>query len=354
MSASPALDGIIYKIQLIAKESGKLTGFCIGNTRKIDFRGFYFSPIRQASRVVAGSAIVYSELEAVKIAKAVDGRVDYIFIDTEKKINLDMWGSDGVGNIERAIRENVTQSLILTYKGNDLTVDALDCLISQVLSTHPRGISGKRAAIIGAGNIGAKLALKLVERGMSVSLSRRDKIKLLKIVDALNIIKPLETIATVSAAPDNASAVEGADLVLGLSQGTPVITADMVDKMAPSSILIDGGKGCCELEAVQRAKERGIEIYRADIRSSFEGHTSMILEMELMLKENLGRSNIDGIPIVAAGMLGYFNEIIVDKINKPTVAFGVADGRGDFVRNLSPEQELSLDIVKKFCEKSAK
>lgn len=342
------IEQIVLEVNRLARLENKLTGFCIGNTRKINDTGLYFSPLRRTSRLIAGSAIVYVVSQAVAVARAVDGRVDYVLVDTEKKISTELYGADNVGNVERAVRETVKKSRVLTYKGNDLTVDSIENLIVQILSTYPRGLSGKRAAIIGAGNVGSKLALKLVERGMDVSLIRRDRVKLAAIVTALNIIKPAETIAKVSAGEDNLSIAKGADLLVGLTQGTPVITMTMIDALAHGAVLLDGGKGCCEPEAIRRAQEKNIPIYRADIRPGFEGHMGMVLETERIVENALGRAEFDGVPVVSGGLLAGPNEVVVDSIAAPYAVFGIADGLGDFVRVLDNKQAHRLQVVQNY------
>lgn len=339
---------IVAEVCRLARVESKLTGFCIGNTRKINATGLYFSPLRNTSRLVAGSVIVYDVDQAVAVAVAVDGNVDYVLVDTEKKISPELYGADNVGNVERAVRETVKRSRVLTYKGNDLTVDSIESLIVQILSTYPKGLSGKKAAIIGAGNVGSKLALKLVERGMDVTLVRRNAVKLAAIVTALNIIKPAETMATVSASADGLSAAQDAHLLVGLTQGTPVITAAMVDALAPGGVLLDGGKGCCEPAAIRRAQDTNIPIYRADIRPGFEGHLGMLLETERIVQHALGRADFDGVPVVSGGLLARADEVVVDSIAEPHATFGLANGLGDFVRELDDAQTRRLETVRSY------
>lgn len=346
------IEKIVLEVNRLARLESKLTCFCIGNTRKINETGLYFSPIRRTSKLISGSAIVYEVSQAVAVARAVDARVDYVLVDTEKKISTELYGPDNVGNVERAVREIVKHSRVLTYKGNDLTVDSIENLIVQILSTYPRGLSGKRAAIIGAGNVGSKLALKLVERGMEVSLIRRDRVKLDAIVTALNIIKPSETIAKVSAGIDNLSIAQGVDLLVGLTQGTPVITRDMVNAVAPGAVMLDGGKGCCELDAIRRAQEKNIPIYRADIRPGFEGHIGMLLETERIVEYALGRTEFDGVAVVSGGLLANHNEVVVDSIVEPHAVFGIANGLGDFVRVLDDKQGHRLQTVHNYINRN--
>lgn len=346
------VQGIVREVVKLASLENKYSGFCIGNTRKINAAGLYFSPIRKTTKLIAGSAIVYSVDQAVDLAREVDGSVDYVLIDTEKKISAELYGHNNVGNVERAIRETVKYSRVLTYKGNDLTVDSIENFIVQILSTYPRGLSGKTAGIIGAGNVGSKLALKLVERGMHVNLIRRDRVKLDAIVAAINIIKPLETIANVSASVDNISAAEGVDLLVGLTQGTPVITKGMIDVLAPGAVVIDGGKGCCDQESICWAYVKGIPIYRADIRPGFEGHMGVALETERIIAHGLGRTQFDGVAVVSGGLLANYGEIVVDSINEPSFIFGVANGAGDFIRKLNDHQKKNLQKIHQYINKN--
>lgn len=341
---------IVAEVTHLARAEGKLSGFCIGNTRKVNETGLYFTPVRKTSHLISGSVIVYDVDQAVAVAYAVDGLVDYVLVDTEKKISLELYGVADVGNVERAVRETVKKSNVLTYKGNDVTVDAIENFIVQTLSINPRGLSGKKAAIIGAGNLGSKLALKLVERGMDVALVRRDRTKLEVIVAALNFIKPAETIAAASAAPDALSASQGAHLLVGLTQGTPVITEGMVDALASGAVLLDGGKGCFQRDAIARAQALNISIYRADIRPGFEGHIAMMLETERLVKFGLGRAVFNGIPVVSGGLLARADEVVVDSIADPHTVFGCGNGLGDFARVLTDAQEKQLQMVCDFIQ----
>ena len=55
----------------------------------------------------------------------------------------------------------------MIFKGNDLTVDAVDIFLTNLLKKELEGLEEK-ILIIGAGNIGFKTALQMVERGAKV------------------------------------------------------------------------------------------------------------------------------------------------------------------------------------------
>ena len=344
------LKDIVDEVLQLSAEQNKFSGFCIGNTRKIASTGMYFTPVRSSSALIAGSAIVYRVTQAIEIAEFVDGKVDYILVDTEKKISSSLYAQD-IGNIERAVRENTKISKVITFNGNDLTVNSLDLFLEYGLEGLPLGLGGKSVSIIGAGNIGSKLALKLVERGMSVTLCRRDEAKLNSIVKALNIIKPNETVAMVKGTINASVAARDADVVIGLTPGIPVINSEIVGNLNNSSIIIDAGKGCLTKQGIILARERKIPIYRAEIRSGFEGSITSALVMEKIVNLMTGRREIDGIKVVSGGLLGHLGEIVVDNVNNPSIAFGVADGNGDFIRNLECEDQTRLDKISLLIKK---
>ena len=82
------LKKIIENINEISIQEKKLTGFFIGNTTKIDSSRLYFTPTRNTPFMVAGGVIVYSEKQAIDIAKTVDGKVTYILVDNYFMKNL--------------------------------------------------------------------------------------------------------------------------------------------------------------------------------------------------------------------------------------------------------------------------
>ena len=338
----------LKRVQELAERERKMTGFCIGNTTKYSGGDWFFSPILNTFRLIAGSVIVNRVSLAEEIARFLDGKVEYIAVDVEKKIPREQYGPRDVGNIERAVRRTVKKSKLLTFKGNDLTVDAIDCLMGQLVKHDERGLGGKKVVIIGSGNIGFKLALRLVEQGSNVTIVRRDKEKLDTIVKALNYVKPSETMAMISGTTDADSAVVGAQFLIGLTPGTHSISRSMIQAVAPTAVLIDGGKGSFGPDALRCAEDRGLRVYRADIRASFQARVEMLLGMEAILEKNLGRRKIQGVSVVSGGLLGKIDEVVVDNVHAPTQVHGVADGCGDFIRVLSKDQLECVHIVERY------
>ena len=198
------------------------------------------------------------------------------------------------------------------------------------------------------------MALTLVERGAHVFLTRRDKEKLQVIVEAINYIKPVHTIARVTGMTDNEKAAQGADIVIGATDGIPVVTSKIVKNLAPGALVIDAGKGTLYPAAIRTAEKLGITIYRLDVSAAFEGQISKLHTVETIVENRMGRRVLDGVPLVSGGVLGRKGEIVVDNVYDPKIVYGVADGTGDFVRkpvgkhaqNLLKIQKLVTNIVK--------
>ncbi|MFA5059712.1 MAG: NAD(P)-binding domain-containing protein [Candidatus Omnitrophota bacterium] len=336
---------LIKTVSAIARRSKRLTGFCIGNTAKMHDKNLYFTPIRETSLMVTAGVIVYRPKEAAQITRAIDGKVDYILVDAEKRIPGVTTTKNDWADLEQTVRAVIRKSKLWIYKSNDLSTEAVDGLLIQLTMNSKYGIAGKKIAVIGAGNLGFKLAFKLMERGACVTITRRNKVALKTITQALNLIKSEYTKSSLNATTDNLQAVQGAEILIGTTPGIAAITPEMVESLAPGAIIIDAGKGTLSLQAIARAQQRGFEIYRLDISAAFEGLIHRLWATENVIEKKLGRRKFCGEIIVSGGLLGRKNEIIVDDIRHPGVVYGIADGQGDFIRDLSSSQCLRLKKI---------
>ena len=133
----------------------KITCFTISNTtKKID--QYYFKPIRSFENIQIGGVLVSNSMEARQFACLADGRFNYIAVDSEKIIEAFQYAyPHDHGNIEGETLDMVKQSIIIDFKANDVTVNAVDIFVSEKIM----GIAERKIAIVGIGNIGFKLAL---------------------------------------------------------------------------------------------------------------------------------------------------------------------------------------------------
>ena len=332
-----AIKKVINQIIDIGSLENKTTVFLIGNTAKVEDAEFYLSPIRNYNQIVVAGAIVFGEEVAKKIARMIDGLVDYVFVDSEKKIVDKCSVSTTPGNIERAVREIVISSTLISYKANDLTVDAADSFIVEYFAHDIASIGGKKTAVIGAGNIGSKIAIKLVERGSDVSLYRRDIGKLNLAVDYINSTKSQYTVASAIASSSVLEACRGADILIGLTNGIPVIDEEIIANCKDNSLIVDIGKGSISKKAVQLARSRNIEVYRLSVESALEGMIISLISTHNIFKKQVGRAVFHGTKVVSGGLVACEDEFVVDNYSDPKVVYGLGNGAGDFERNMGQE-----------------
>jgi len=322
---------------------GRCTGFVIGNTSDKFTKGsFYETPVRESSEIIYGGVVVRDVATAKKIATLVDGKVDYIFVDDEKKIRDIYYGPNDIGNIEQEVRRLINKSTLLTYKGNDIAVDAIDGLVSNI----KLDVGGCRVAIIGMGNLGSKVALRMVERGAYVYAYRRNQKKLLTIVNGINNIKSEHTKARAIAVKSIEKACSSADIIIGTSNEKGVITEKHLVNSKNSVMLIDAGKGCFTDEVVNNLN---LSLYRVDVTIVQKYLFSALVSLSKYYGRKLGRKYVAdlGVTLVSLGLLARRGEFIVDNIESPKAIIGLSAGKGVLRKSTPTVQKYLKDLKSK-------
>ena len=337
-SIKKKLIGILHEIKL-SKHSK--TGFVISTTSKKTNKKVIFLPIRDTIYGIFGAVTVYDIEVAKNICKFLDGKIDFILVDAERKL-------EKIQNLPQIIFDTAKKTKIFTFKNNDLTTNSADSLITNILKNN----CNKKISIVGIGNIGAKLALKLIEREFNVYIASRNLKKTRKIASALNLIKPKFSKTKIhSRSIKNIG--KNVDVLVGFTSGIPIINERIVELMNKNSIIIDGGIGTINEDGIKKAKIKNIRIFRLDIRPGFIAEISNIFETEYFLNHIMGVKNLDGIKIVAGGYYGNFGDVIVDNITKPEKIIGIADGLGGVIQeNITKQMIRNLKKTKKLLHKS--
>jgi hypothetical protein len=325
-----------------AKKKKKISCFFIGNTKKLENVNYYITPIRENERFIFSSCIVFNNNTAKKIAKIVDGKVDYILVDTEKKIKTKKNKLLGLTNIERSVKESIKKSKLRVYKANDLSVFSAETLINNYFLKDKRGVGGKKVLIIGLGNIGFKISLKLVENGANVFLFRRNQNKLLNLKNAINNIKPSATISKallLKKAPKN---FKNFDIIVGSSDQSEIINYTQVKGVRKKTLVIDIGKGNFSEDAIRYLIQNRVNIFRLDVTSSYFSYLDNLLYTEKIYDKKNYILNKNSITFVSTGILGQKNDVIVDDVNHPKLIYGICDGKGKFIQidNLKKKNEI--------------
>lgn len=331
------------------KKNNRRTVFTIATTSKQETEP-YLTPIRVCDFFVVCGCVIFEQSILTEIIEIIDGKVDYIFVDSEKKIPVTIHPKLNVvetGNLSKICFQKIKKSRTLEYKPNDITVNATWSFLSQKLNF----LSGKKVSILGSGNIGSKLALKLVECGVSVSIYRRNIHKGYGIAQGLNFIKPENTVSNITFHENIMQTSFMSDVLIGASNGVPIIDVDIVKSIKNDAIIVDLGKNNLTEDAIQHALAQNIEIYRTNITSAFEGFIYEAIKTDEILNNSYGKKDLDYCNIVGGGFHGRDGDIVVDNISNPNIIYGVAAGDGTLKNKLSTKDKEKLSKLKKEISK---
>jgi hypothetical protein len=340
------IKSVVSSIKKIAKLNNKISCIFLGNTVQKEKSSFYITPIRENKKFIFCSVILFNDTSAKKIAKIIDGQVDYILVDTEKKIQT-IYKLSGLVNIERTIKETVKKSKLRVYKGNDLSILSTETLINYYFLNDKRGISGKKAIIIGAGNIGFKLALKFVENGASTYLIRGKKKYLSDIVRTINIIKPKGTRSSAFALKVIPSDLSSFDIIIGSADQKNLIKKMHVNKVNDKKLFIDLGKGTFSKDCIKYLLNKKNNIFRLDATSSYFSYLDNIIYTESLYKKDIYLNKINNYNFVSQGILGKKNDIIVDDAKKPKKILGICVGDGNLKKINLSNKNILVNKIKK-------
>lgn len=324
-------------------KQNKKKAFFISNTSKNFKNKFYFTPIRETKKFIYFGCVLSDEKIAEKISKYIDGKIKHILVDTEKKSITKKKNS--LINIERTVRENVKKSKIYYYRANDLTVNAAENFLKSYFNKDIRNIGGKNILIIGAGNIGFKLSLKLVEAGSNVALYSRNKKKLIKLIDTINVVKPKGTRSNCKYYDILKENLAKFDVIIGCANTTSVIKKISYQGIPKQALFLDIGKGLFADSVLEKLNEEKIMVYRLDVSSSYNTLLESIEATNNLNDRKYKIKIIGDFTLISLGILGKKNDLVVDDPENPRRIFGICDGYGDF-KNLDYKKKKIIE--KKF------
>jgi len=336
----PSLNNLFEEIKLRAKQKNKKIGFFISTTSKRSPYSFITLPIRETEKVLFGGITVYDLKIAYKIVDFLEKKIDLILIDSESKIK-------GLQKLSEKLSAKIKHCHVFTFKNNDITADAAYYLISQFYFP----LSKKTISILGTGNIGSKLALKLIESESNVRIAGLNFKTTKKIANAINLLKTKNSLKKV-VAKSKTNVARDSEILVGITPGIPIIDDMMVNEMNKNGMIIDVGGGTIFSSGIKAANKRKIKIIKLDIRNSFSGSVNTAMSTKKFLVDDFGDKMINDVRVVAGGLYGNSGDIIVDKIKKPTKIIGISDGMGGLIQNkFSSNIQEKIKIVKKTIDK---
>ncbi len=347
------LDELKKKISIVNKKNlikKKKLAFFISNTAKVKDVSFYFTPIRETKNFYYFGIILFNDFLTKKICKIIDGKFDSIFVDAEKK-SYSTKKKNYLINIERSVKENIQKSYLKFYKANDITVNAAENFLQHQFIKDKRNLGGKKILIIGAGNIGFKLSLRLVERGSNVEIFRRDKKKLHQICKLINFIKPAGTISNVKPFKFSKKKLNQFDIIICCAKGIDIIKLKDYNELKKNVILLDVGKGMFDKNTLKNLTKNNFKIYRLDVSSSLDMEVENSEIFKLIKNKKYNIRKISKYTLVSNGLLGQKNDLIVDDVFNPKILFGVCDGEGDFKNTSRREKNYIIKKIYKYINK---
>lgn len=325
-------------IKNLALKKGKQTIFVVNISAVYEKLNMVFPYIYETSSYLMASCEMTDRDKIVKLAREVDGIVDFIVLDDEKK-------RESLYHILELVRENVKKTVVLTYKGNKTWSESIDYLISTL-----RGdLFASKIRIVGMNNAVIKLSISLSERGAQVVILNHN---VSNVIDALNKVK-METAPFKIKGTDKKEEFSiNADVLVGLDRENK-IDRDMVENMNKNGVIIDGVFGALTTDAIQLAQEYEITILRVDMKAAMAGEMTTVLRTHTLLK-NMEKSYLAGIPIITPSYIGERGNVVVDSILHPTQVIGVADGEGHVIYGSDEYKEIMekirMEIVKRKIE----
>ncbi|MDA7738848.1 hypothetical protein N8899_03545 [Amylibacter sp.] len=345
------LNSVLERI-LELKSFEKRTVFSISTTTKQE-QNPYLTPVRACQDFVLGGCVIFDQEHLSSLLKKIDGAVDIILADSEKMIPLRVRKLNSVAinrldrlgevRISKICFQLIKKSHVFEYKPNDLTINAAWSFLSQRLNY----LDEKKICILGAGNIGSKLALKLVECGADVGIYRRNIDKGYIIIDGLNLIKPECVNKKIQLYSDAEQASYNADVLIGASSGVPIIDENIVKNLKRDCLIVDLGKNNLTENAIKIATEYSLNIFRTDVTPAIEAFVYELLKTQDILKHSYGKKDLGFCNIVSGGYFGRTGDIVVDSIDSPIRVLGVAHGNGLLKQALNTTDKKNIERLKK-------
>lgn len=288
---------------------------CLACTANVNNPPVLVCSSRLSEEVLAGNLILREITMLPQIVKRFEAVVAKFFIDCEIKAGVDLGA---------AVQSLIAPDKRHFFKPNDFTVEAADEWIGQRM----QDLRGARAAVVGAGNIGAKLALRLAERGSEVRLVARRIAPLRATAEGLSAI--MRGRGSITAVPNVIAACLEADLIVGCTPGTPAIDAPAVIG-SKAVLLLDVGNGCFTHAAIAVAQQRDLSLEVLSPIAGWEGFMRRYFATR-KLQQGLGRRQLEGgVWIVSRGIMGAAGDVLVDDVSIPRRVIGICNGSGDLL-----------------------
>jgi 4-hydroxy-2-oxovalerate aldolase len=307
-SLADAAATVARQARVVATKSGRLSVFNLapapfgrGSSRVSPF-------VQEEFEFVISSAQVSDAAVAAAVAAAIDGQCDVCFADGDLQ--------PGGWSVASAVRSELRQSRLLAYRDTDTWARAVELQLVELHDGHAPVL------IVGADRLASRLAVGLAERGLQVVVAGEGVTP--GAVAAMRLLCHPDVHIEGAASPE--AAASRVSIVAAFEPRA--IAVGTIDALPSGAVVFDGGIGAIQPAAVARAHARNLRVLRPDMRAALAAELSAAIGTRRVARELMGRSEIDGVPVVAGGVVGHPGDVVVDSITNPTRVLGVAGGDG--------------------------
>ena len=252
------------------KYPNKIRVFTISSTAKKLEDSPYLTPVRSSKKIVIIGIVVFKLKDIDSIKKIINENFNYIFLDNDLK-RL----KNSTKNIYDLYANYFNPKKLMAYKPNEITVDACWSWIYNTACTKKTNV-----LIIGMGNIGTKLSLKLYESGKNIYVTR----KITKIgCRKCQINKKLfsnKNYGFIKYVKNIKGIISKVNLVILCANKNEVLNYDIAKKIKKNSTIIDLGKNNLTSEAIKFTEKNMIKSYRLDIGTYLLSHIESSIELK--------------------------------------------------------------------------
>ena len=167
------------------------------------------------------------------------------------------------------------------------------------------------------------------------------------IVNGLNLIKPECVTTKIQLYSDAVQASSMADVLVGASNGSPIIDEKIVKNLRRDCLIVDLGKNNLTANAIKIATECSMNIFRTDVTPAIESFVYELLKTQDIFKRSYGKKDLGFCNIVGGGYFGRHGDIVVDSIDNPIRVLGVAEGNGLLKQVLNAADKDNIKRLKK-------
>lgn len=318
---SDRLERSVVEVLARSRASGKASAYCIGTTMNEGNEEYFVSAIRESEYHVCGNVMITHTRDLGEIARILNGRVDEILIDVERKRGT-------CAGVEEILKASAGKSSLGYFRGNEVAASSFEHILMKVCGMKGLSVAGLRACVVGTGHLGAKIAGILVEYGAEVDLLDADGGRALEVSRAIITMTARHCRGKVVAVGRTEMMKREYSLIVGVTNGVPAIDVEMIACVKDGGFIVDAGLRTLTDESIEKAGQRGLLVFCLMAKPGFGGMMATRFHAGKVAEKIARRDSGAGFSLVSGGVIGNSGDIIVDDAADPREVIGVAKGNG--------------------------